>query len=90
MIGFYDMLLNQLELFLTRQVKHHDSHAFYLLRSVPGIGKILALTILYEIHHIARLPRVQEFVSLAAWSSAVVSPLERTRVFPAKRSATFT
>ena len=39
------------------------SQAFYLLRTVPSIGKILALTILYEIHQIARFQRVQEFVS---------------------------
>jgi transposase len=63
LIDFYDTLLNQLELFITCQAKQQDQHSFYLLRSVPGIGKILALTILYEIHDIARFPRVQEFVS---------------------------
>ncbi len=30
---------------------------------MPGIGKILALVILYEIHDIDRFPRVQDFVS---------------------------
>jgi transposase len=30
---------------------------------VPGIGQILALVILYEIHDIRRFPRVQDFVS---------------------------
>jgi transposase len=35
----------------------------YLLRTVPGIGKILSLVLLYEIHNIARFPRVQDFVS---------------------------
>jgi transposase len=35
------------------------------LRSVPGIGKVLALTILYEIHDISRFDRVQEFASYA-------------------------
>jgi Transposase IS116/IS110/IS902 family len=34
---------------------------FHRLRSGPGIGKMLALTILYEIHDIARFDRVQEF-----------------------------
>jgi transposase len=63
LIDFYDTLLNQLELFITRQAKGHDAHSFYLLRTVPGIGKILALTLLYEIHDIARFPRVQQFVS---------------------------
>jgi len=30
---------------------------------VPGIGQILALLLLYEIHDLHRFPRVQEFVS---------------------------
>jgi transposase len=33
------------------------------LQSVPGIGQILALVLLYEIQDIARFPRVQDFVS---------------------------
>ena len=45
--------------------KQHDAHAFYRLRSVPGIGKILALVILHEIHDIDRLATVQDFVSYA-------------------------
>ncbi len=59
----YDRLLTDLELHLTRSAKVHDVNAFYRLRSVPGIGKILALVLLYEIHHIHRFPRVQDFVS---------------------------
>jgi len=39
------------------------ANIFYRLRSVPGIGKSLSLIILYEIHHIARFPHVQDFVS---------------------------
>jgi transposase len=30
---------------------------------VPGIGKILSLVLLYEIHDISRFPSVQDFVS---------------------------
>ena len=30
---------------------------------MPGIGTILSLVLLYEIHDIARFPRVQDFVS---------------------------
>jgi len=33
------------------------------LDSVPGVGKMLALVLLYEIHDISRFPRVQDFVS---------------------------
>jgi transposase len=59
----YDDLLRELE--LVRQAKQHDAQAFQLLRSIPGVGKILALTILYEIHDIRRFGRVQEFASYA-------------------------
>jgi len=61
----YDAILGELELDLVRQAKKHDAQAFQLLRSVPGVGKILALTILYEIHDVHRFGRVQEFASYA-------------------------
>ncbi len=38
---------------------------FFRLRSIPGVGKILAMTMLYEIHDIARFERVQNFASYA-------------------------
>lgn len=63
LIDFYDQLLTDLELTIVRTAKGHDANTFYRLRSVPGIGKILALVILYEIHDIDRFPRVQDFVS---------------------------
>ena len=65
LIDQYDALVNDLELTIVRQAKRHDGDAFHRLRSVPGIGKVLALTILYEIHDIARFDRVQEFASYA-------------------------
>jgi transposase len=61
----YDVLITDLEADLVRQAKQHDPQAFQLLRSVPGIGKVLALTILYEIHDVHRFDRVQEFASYA-------------------------
>lgn len=63
LLDSYDRLLADLELHLARAAKVHDVNAFYRLRSVPGIGKILALVLLYEIHDIHRFPRVQDFVS---------------------------
>jgi len=63
LLDHYDRLLTDLELHLARTAKVHDANAFYRLRSVPGIGKILALVLLYEIHDIHRFPRVQDFVS---------------------------
>ncbi len=63
LINTYDRLLTSLELDLVQTVKAHDAQTFYRLRSIPGVGKILALVLLYEIHNIRRFPRVQEFVS---------------------------
>lgn len=61
----YDSLINDLALTLVRDAKRHDGDAFHRVRSVPGIGKVLALTILDEIHDIRRFERVQEFASSA-------------------------
>ena len=63
LIDYYDRLLNDLELQIVKTAKAHDANTFYRLQSVPGIGKILSLVLLYEIHDIRRFPRVQEFVS---------------------------
>jgi transposase len=43
--------------------KQHDAQTLYRLQSVPGIGKILSLVLLYEMHDITRFPRVQDCVS---------------------------
>jgi transposase len=58
-----DCLLTDLERYIVKTATEDDAHTFSRLRSVPGIGKILALVLLYEIHDIHRCPRVQEFVS---------------------------
>jgi transposase len=63
LIDHYDRLLNDVELYIVKTAKQHDVNAFYRLRSVPGVGKILALVILYEVQDIGRFPRVQDFVS---------------------------
>ena len=48
---------------ILRHAKGHDANTFHLLDSVPGVGKILALVLLYEIHDISRFPSVQDFAS---------------------------
>jgi transposase len=63
LIDHYDKLLGEVELSITRTAKGHDAQSFARLPSVPGIGQILALVILYEIQDIARFPRVQDFLS---------------------------
>jgi transposase len=63
LLGYYDHLLTDLELYIVNTAKEHHAQLLYRLRSIPGVGKILALVLLYEIHDIHRFPRVQEFAS---------------------------
>jgi transposase len=63
LIGHYDQLLRDMELAILKTAKQHNAQTLYLLRTVPGIGEILSLVLLYEIHEIARFPRVQDFLS---------------------------
>ena len=63
LIDFYDQLLRDVELTIVQTAKQHDAQTLYRLQSVPGIGKILSLVLLYEMHDSSRFPRVQDFVS---------------------------
>ena len=62
-IQAYDRLLDQLERDIIASVKEHDLRSYALLQTIPGVGRILALVILYEIESIRRFPTVQDFVS---------------------------
>jgi transposase len=64
-VDHYDKLLTQLEKDLVRQATLHDPWACALLRTIPGIGKILSLVLLYEIHTIDRFPSIGDFLSYA-------------------------
>ena len=63
LITYYDERLKDLELYLLKTAKPHDANTLYLLQTIPGIGKILSLVWLYDIHDIGRFPRVQDFAS---------------------------
>jgi transposase len=65
MINSLNETLKKLEWHIEKTARQHDYHTLYLLRSIPGIGQILALVILYEVHDIKRFPRVQDFSSYA-------------------------
>jgi len=58
-----DPIITGLEKRIRNQAKHHDRRAFALLETTPGIGEILALTILYEIHTIFRFQSEKKFSS---------------------------
>jgi transposase len=56
-----------------QQARAHDPLALRLIRSVPGIGKILSLVILYEVQDISRFSSAGNFIS---YSRLVKCPRE--------------
>jgi len=64
-IECYHRELSKLEEHLERQAKQHNPTSLSVLRTIPGVGRILALTILYEIGDIQRFESVQKFASYA-------------------------
>jgi transposase len=65
LIERYDEVIAELELYLTRTAKVDDAQAYHRLLSIPGVGKVLALVLLYEIHDIRRFAEVGDFLSYA-------------------------
>jgi transposase len=63
MIRTYDGVLLQLEKSIITLANNHDPVSYALLQTIHGVGKILALIILYEIENIRRFASVQDFVS---------------------------
>jgi transposase len=62
-ITSYDALLRDVERTSVTTAKHHDAQPLSLLHTVPGIGTILSLVLLYEMHDIVRVPRGQDCAS---------------------------
>jgi transposase len=62
-VGHIETELRQVEWFIEKQAKQHNAKDYYLLKSIAGVGQILALTILYEIGNISRFESVQKFAS---------------------------
>ncbi len=63
MIYAYDPLIDTLEKYILKTAKVHDPISYALLETIPGVGKILGLVMLYEIENINRFPSVQDFAS---------------------------
>ncbi len=60
-----DGVVRSLERTILDQAKVEDPDTLDRLQTIPGVGTILSLTQLYELHDIARFPRVQDFLSYA-------------------------
>ncbi len=63
MIHAYDQVIAVLEHDIIASAQEHDATSYALLKTIPGVGRIIALNLLYEIEDINRFPKVQNFVS---------------------------
>jgi len=63
LIDAYDEQIAAIERHLVQNAKVDDPVTFGFLRSVPGIGPILGLILLYEIDRIDRFPEAGNFLS---------------------------
>lgn len=63
MLEAYTAQIRQLEAYLEEHAKVQDAATFYRLQTIPGVGRILALVIMYEIGTLTRFPSVGDFLS---------------------------
>lgn len=84
-IDHLDEQLRVLEQDLANIAKAHDAGAFHILHSVPGIGRILALVILYE--DVARFSTLGQFASYGRLVKCAKNQPARNRAIRERRSA---
>jgi transposase len=63
LIDHDDRLRRDVARSILHTAKQPNANPLSLLRTVPGIGEILSVVLLYAIHDIQRFPRGQDFVS---------------------------
>jgi len=63
LIDAYDEQIDEVERAVLRTAKIDNPVTLQLLRTTPGIGKILSLVMLYEIDQVSRFPEVGNFLS---------------------------
>ncbi len=82
MIKAYDVMIDKLETELLKITKRDSWKDFTIIQSVPGIGNILGLNILYEMDTVDRFPSVKDFSSycrLVKGSVASAGKIQGTR-----------
>jgi transposase len=62
-ITYDDALLRDVARSLLTTARPPDAHTLYRRHTVPGIGKMLRLVLLYDVHAITRFPRGQDCLS---------------------------
>ena len=63
MIEALDCQIRRLENFLIKTARVDDVQTFHRLQTVPGIGEIISMTMMYEIGDLARFKQVGDFLS---------------------------
>jgi transposase len=63
LINQYQETIRELETHLVKNAKVDDPKTYHLLQSLPGIGKVLGLIMLYEVQDIKRFPEDGNFLS---------------------------
>ena len=63
LLDHLDGQLRKLEWYLQKTAQAQDGNTLVRLRSIPGVGSVLGLVLLYEIHDIRRFERVGQFLS---------------------------
>jgi transposase len=65
LVDHLDKVIADLELYLVRTAKVENPQTYHRLQTIPGVGKILALIFLYEIHDSQRFAAEGDFLSYA-------------------------
>ena len=65
LIDQLDRLIDDTEQYLRRTVKVDDVQTYHRLQTIPGVGQVLALVLLYETHDWSRFDTVGQFLSYA-------------------------
>jgi transposase len=65
LIAHLEKMIAGLESYLSQTAKVDDGITYQRLRTVPGVGKVLGLTLLYELHAVGRFATVGQFISYA-------------------------
>jgi transposase len=87
-IAHYDGLLKALEQELALMAKAHDAFAYHLLRSIPGVGRILTLGCCTRSTTFIASPGCRSFCRTLGSSKPRKAPPARSSATAAKRSVT--
>lgn len=63
LFDLFEKEIKQIENYILRSIKGLHRRLLFRLKTVPGIGDIIALTLIYEIENLQRFESVQQFCS---------------------------